>query len=54
MFLTPTLRNDVGHANGDEPDAPFEGKFGDKPAMTDQDVQDVIVFMKNLSDEHKA
>jgi cytochrome c peroxidase len=41
------------HANVDEADAPFDRKFGDKPAMTDQDIQDIIAFMKTLSDGYK-
>ncbi|MFM0728455.1 cytochrome c peroxidase [Paraburkholderia strydomiana] len=41
------------HANVDEADAPLDRKFGDKPAMTDQDIQDIIAFMKTLSDGYK-
>ena len=32
-------------------DAPFDPKFGDQPAMTDQDIQDIIAFMKTLTSE---
>ncbi|MFM0248778.1 cytochrome-c peroxidase [Paraburkholderia sediminicola] len=42
------------HANIDVADAPFDRKFGDQPAMTDQDIQDIIAFMKTLSDGYKA
>ncbi|NUY31892.1 hypothetical protein F0160_15455 [Paraburkholderia sp. JPY303] len=38
------------HANIDVADAPFDRKFGDQPAMTDQDIQDIIAFLKTLSD----
>jgi cytochrome c peroxidase len=41
------------HANVDEADAPFDRKFGDKPAMTDEDIQDIIAFMHTLSDGYK-
>jgi cytochrome c peroxidase len=34
-------------------DAPFDRKFGDQPAMSDQDIQDIIAFMKTLSDGYK-
>jgi cytochrome c peroxidase len=40
-------------ANIDSADAPFDRKFGDQPAMTDQDIQDIIAFMKTLSDGYK-
>ncbi|WP_434110934.1 cytochrome-c peroxidase [Paraburkholderia caffeinilytica] len=42
------------HANVDVADAPFDRKFGDQPAMTDQDIQDIIAFMKTLSDGYKV
>jgi len=38
------------HANIDNTDAPFDRKFGDKPAMTDQDMRDIIAFLKTLND----
>ncbi|CAB3789320.1 Methylamine utilization protein MauG [Paraburkholderia ultramafica] len=41
------------HANVDATDAPLDRKFGDQPAMTDQDIQDIIAFMKTLSDGYK-
>jgi cytochrome c peroxidase len=40
-------------ANIDSADAPLDRKFGDQPAMTDQDIQDIIAFMKTLSDGYK-
>ena len=39
--------------NVDFQDAPFDRKFGDKPAMTDQDVQDIIAFMGTLTDGYR-
>jgi cytochrome c peroxidase len=42
------------HANVDVSDAPFDRKPGDQPAMTDQDIQDIIAFMKTLSDGFDA
>jgi cytochrome c peroxidase len=41
------------HANIDDKDAPFDRKFGDKPAMTDQDIHDIIAFLKTLNDGFK-
>ncbi|MBW0446983.1 c-type cytochrome [bacterium M00.F.Ca.ET.228.01.1.1] len=38
------------HANVDASDAPFDRKLGDKPAMSDADIEDIIAFMKTLSD----
>ncbi|WP_415774511.1 cytochrome-c peroxidase [Paraburkholderia sp. J94] len=40
-------------ANVDIADAPFDRKFGDKPAMTDQDIDDIIAFLKTLNDGYK-
>jgi cytochrome c peroxidase len=40
-------------ANIDVADAPFDRKFADKPAMTDQDIDDIIAFMKTLDDGYK-
>jgi cytochrome c peroxidase len=37
-------------ANVDETDAPFDRKFGDKPAMTEQDIRDIIAFLRTLTD----
>jgi len=41
-------------ANIDDKDAPFDRKFGDKPAMTDQDIRDIIAFLKTLNDGYGA
>ncbi|MBB5421893.1 cytochrome c peroxidase [Paraburkholderia sp. JPY158] len=41
------------HANIDVADAPLDRKFGDQPAMTDQDIQDIIAFLKTLSDGYR-
>ncbi|WP_323122715.1 cytochrome-c peroxidase [Burkholderia alba] len=38
-------------ANVDVTDAPFDRKFGDAPAMTPQDMKDIIAFLKTLTDE---
>jgi len=37
-------------ANVDATDAPFDRKPGDKPAMTDEDIQDIVAFLKTLVD----
>ena len=42
------------HANIDVADAPFDRKFGDKPAMTDQDINDIIAFVKTLNDGYEG
>ncbi|WP_459719712.1 cytochrome-c peroxidase [Paraburkholderia sp. 2C] len=39
--------------NVDFQDAPFDRKPGDKPAMTDRDIQDIIAFMNTLSDGYR-
>jgi cytochrome c peroxidase len=41
------------HANIDVADAPFDRKLGDKPAMTDDEVKDIIAFMNTLTDGYK-
>jgi cytochrome c peroxidase len=41
------------HGNIDVADAPLDRKFGDQPAMSDQDIQDIIAFMKTLGDGYK-
>lgn len=41
------------HANIDSADAPLDRKLGDQPAMTDRDIEDIIAFMKTLSDGYK-
>lgn len=40
-------------ANVDVADPPFDRKVGDKPAMSDQDIDDIIAFMKTLNDGYK-
>jgi cytochrome c peroxidase len=40
-------------ANVDVTDAPFDRKRGAQPALTDQDVQDVIAFLKTLDDGYR-
>jgi cytochrome c peroxidase len=40
-------------ANVDFADAPFDRKFGDKPAMTDTEIKDIIAFVKTLNDGYK-
>ncbi|MBB3257754.1 cytochrome c peroxidase [Paraburkholderia bannensis] len=37
--------------NVDVTDAPFDRKFGDKPAMTADDIRDIEAFLKTLDDE---
>lgn len=37
-------------ANVDVTDAPFDRKPGEKPAMTDSDIRDIIAFVKTLND----
>jgi cytochrome c peroxidase len=34
-------------------DAPFDRKFGDKPAMTDQEMKDIIAFLHTLNDGYQ-
>jgi len=38
------------HANIDTTDAPFNRRPGDKPAMSDQNMADIIAFLKTLND----
>jgi cytochrome c peroxidase len=38
------------HANIDVKDAPFDRKFGDQPAMSDQDMRDIVAFLHTLTD----
>lgn len=40
-------------ANVDVADAPFDRKFGAKLAMTDQDINDTVAFLKTLDDGYK-
>ncbi|CAE6868267.1 Methylamine utilization protein MauG [Paraburkholderia aspalathi] len=41
-------------ANVDDKDAPFDRKLGDKPAMSDDDIRDIIAFLKTLNDGYKG
>src|SRR5260370_16930861 len=41
-------------ANIDDKDAPFDPKFDDKPAMTDQDIRDIMAFLKTLTARYLA
>jgi cytochrome c peroxidase len=41
------------HANIDVADAPFDRKLGEKPAMSDDDIKDIIAFMNTLTDGYK-
>jgi cytochrome c peroxidase len=38
------------HANVDKQDAPFDRKRGDEPAMSKDDIADLIAFLKTLND----
>ncbi|MBU9640268.1 cytochrome-c peroxidase [Burkholderia gladioli] len=38
-------------ANVDVTDAPFDRKFGDQPAMTQDDIKDIIAFLQTLDDD---
>jgi len=40
-------------ANVDVADPPFDRKLGDQPAMTAQDEQDIIAFLKTLTDGYR-
>ena len=47
------LYNDIPealHGNVDTKDAPFDRKVGDKPAMSNLDIQDIIAFVHTLDD----
>jgi cytochrome c peroxidase len=53
----PEKFNDIPlryQANVDVADAPFDRKFGDAPAMTAQEITDIIAFIKTLDDGYKA
>ena len=41
------------HANVDVSDAPFNGHRGDKPALTDQEIKDVVAFLETLTDDYQ-
>jgi cytochrome c peroxidase len=54
---TLALYNDLPaayHANVDTTDAPFDRHVGDKPALTDQDIQDIITFLHALDDGYTS
>ncbi|WP_248323541.1 MULTISPECIES: cytochrome-c peroxidase [unclassified Caballeronia] len=38
------------HANVDDKDAPFDRKPGDTPAMTQEDIHDIVAFLHTLND----
>lgn len=42
------------HANVDIKDAPFDRKPGDRPALSDDEIKDVIAFLKTLTDGYQA
>jgi cytochrome c peroxidase len=46
--IPPQYRNNV-----DFQDAPFDRKPTDQPAMSAQDVQDIIAFMQTLNDGYR-
>ncbi len=49
----PALYNDLPaayHANVDTIDAPFDRHLGDPPALSGQDIQDIITFLHTLDD----
>jgi len=44
--IPPAFRKNV-----DVTDAPFDRKFGARPAMSAADIRDIIAFLKTLTDE---
>ncbi|RKP46423.1 cytochrome-c peroxidase [Trinickia fusca] len=40
-------------ANIDKTDAPFDRKLGDAPSMTQADIEDIIAFLKTLTDGYR-
>ncbi|HUH56223.1 MAG TPA: cytochrome c peroxidase [Rhodanobacter sp.] len=53
----PALYNDLPaayHANVDTTDAPFDRHVGDKPALTERDIQDIITFLHTLDDGYTS
>lgn len=42
------------HANVDTSDAPFDRKPGQAPAMSDQDMRDIIAYLKTLTDAYEV
>jgi len=52
----PEKYNDIPkqyRANADVTDPPFDRKLGEKPAMSDQDMRDIIAFVQTLTDGYK-
>jgi len=41
------------HANIDLSDAPFDRQLGQEPALSDDEIKDVIVFLKTLTDGYR-
>ena len=41
-------------ANIDDKDAPFDRKFGDKPAMSSKDIHDIVAFLQTLNDGYQV
>jgi cytochrome c peroxidase len=37
----------------DVSDAPFNGHRGDRPALNDQEIKDVVAFLKTLTDNYE-
>lgn len=53
----PALYNDLPtayQANVDTTDAPFNRQAGDSPALTDQDIQDILAFLHALDDGYTS
>jgi cytochrome c peroxidase len=42
------------HANVDVNDAPFDRHRGDEPALNDQEIKDVVAFLKTLTDGYQS
>jgi cytochrome c peroxidase len=40
-------------ANVDVSDPPFNGHRGDRPALNDQEIKDVVAFLKTLTDDYR-
>ena len=43
--LPPALRGNI-----DDVDPPFNRRAGEKPALNDQEIRDVVAFLKTLND----
>jgi len=44
---------EIYHANADVTDAPFDSKPGTSPALTDDEIKDVVAFLKTLNDGYR-